>query len=203
MALLRLLCPSVALRGRHVALLCSLCTLSWPLRGFLWPPCGLTLLSLLPVLALAWPWPPAGLAYFAFVFGCWTLAGLLSWPLHAPCGHTLPFSASSFCSDPLSLSRGLCSLCLGPCATFCGPAWHVWPCVALPCLPCFLSRFVMAFCGLLVAFLHFLSWPLRGPPWPQRGHYLLCCFPHLRHPWVDPLAHGVACVLAASSFRPA
>ena len=213
-------CPRIALRGRDVALLCSLCFLSWPLRELLWPPHGLAsptlnpvlapawlsvapawpyLLSLLPVLALAWPWPPARLAYSASVFGSWTLAGLLSWPLHGllrpPCGHTLPFSASSFAPT-------LCRLRVDFALSVLGPEWHVWPCVALPCLPCFLSRpCVMAFCGLLVAFLHFLSWPLRGPPRPQRGHYLLCCFPHLRH---DPLAHGVACVLAASSsFRPA
>ena len=38
--------PCVAFRGCRVALLCSRCFLSWPLRGLPWPPLGLTLLTL-------------------------------------------------------------------------------------------------------------------------------------------------------------
>ena len=71
--------------------------------------------------------------------------------LLGPCAPVWPYFA--FLSNPLSPSHGLCSLCLGPCATFCGPAWHVWPCVALPCLPCLLSRT-----------RHGLLWPSRGLP---------------------------------------
>ena len=40
---------------------CSLCFLSWPLRGH----AGIASLTLLPVIALAWPHGPRGLAYFA------------------------------------------------------------------------------------------------------------------------------------------
>ena len=57
--------PCVAFRGRRMALLCSRCFLSWPLRGLPWPPLGLTLLTLLPVLAPAWPFVSAAWPYFA------------------------------------------------------------------------------------------------------------------------------------------
>ena len=62
--------PCVAFRGRRVALLCSRCFLSWPLRGLPWPPRGLTLLTLLPVLAPAWPSVAAAWPYFAHVASC-------------------------------------------------------------------------------------------------------------------------------------
>ena len=168
------LCPRVALRGRHVALLCSLCFLSWPLRELLWPPHGLAsptlnpvlapawlsvapawpyLLSLLPVLALAWPWPPAGLAYFASAFGCWTLAGLLSWPLH---GLAWPLLSLSWALRNLLRPRMACLALRG-----------------LPCLPCFPSRP-----------RHGLLWPSRGLPalpvlalaWPRRPSVGFSCF---------------------------
>ena len=128
---------------------------------------------------------------------CGTFVLAPAWPSSAPVWPYFAFLCFLFLLRPsvafawplLSLSWALRNLF--------GPAWPYLAYLASCLGP------VMAFCGLLVAFLHFLSWPLRGPLRPQRGHYLLCCFPHLRHPWVDPLAHGVACVLAASSFRPA
>ena len=213
LALLCSLCP-LPTRGRHVALLCSLCFLSWPLRELLWPPHGVAnpvlapawlsvapawpyLLSLLPCVAVA----PCGSCLLCFRLWlldfCGTFVLAPAWPSSVPVWPYFAFLCFLFLLRPsVAFAWPLLSLAWAPHGMF-GPAWPYLAYLASCLGP------VMAFCGLLVAFLNFLSWPLRGPPRPQRGHYLLCCFPHLRHPWVDPLAHGVACVLAASSFRPA
>ena len=100
-------------------------------------PRGVTLLSLLPVLALAWTWPPAG----------WALAGLLSLLT------LLPVSAPSWPS--VAFSWPSCTSCLGPCVALCGPSVGI-TCFAVfhTCATLGLTRLPMVW---PVSWLHLVS----------------------------------------------
>ena len=172
-------CPRIALRGRDVALLCSLCFLSWPLRELLWPPHGLASPTLNPVLAPAW----LSVAPCSLCFLSWPLRGrgplrvlltllpsLAAGPLRdfclGPCMAFFGPRVAILCLSLLPLfAPTLCRLRVDFALSVLGPEWHVWPCVALPCLPCFLSRpCVMAFCGLPALPVLALLFSTLAPP---------------------------------------
>ena len=183
----------MAFRGPRVALLHLPCFLSWPLRCIPWPPRGLASPTLLPVVVPAWhsvapAWPC--FTYFAFCHGpcvalihllCFLLWPLPAWPsvalLHLPCFLSWPLRGIPW--PP----RGLASSTLLPVMA------RAWPSVA-PAWPCFTY---LASCHgpcPRVALLHllcFLSWRLRGIPWPPRG----LASPTLL-PVMAPALHSVA-----------
>ena len=140
----------------RVCLLRLLCFLSWPLRGLPWPPRGLNLLTLLPVLAPAWPSVAAAWPYFAH----FALVLTPAWPSEAPAWPCFVYFAQAWPSVAATWPYfAHFASCLGPCVSFCGPR------MALLRLLCTLSWPLRGFLWprlALLCSLCFLSWPLRG-----------------------------------------